>query len=218
VAVVDDVAYSPLNGTVQYSLSNAGTLAYRRARSPNRRLLWMESVRSGATAAKRRRRVPGSADVAGRHAASCWTSATERSRTSGIYALARDAITRLTFYADNDVSPIWSADGQRIAYSSWQPDVGTFNLFLVRADGSGEPQRLTTSKNRQNPIAWHPGGKYLLFSEDSHATEGISCCCRLSGEPAATVKRVRRTVPHDVGQRGGRAVLAGRKVDRLHVR
>jgi Periplasmic component of the Tol biopolymer transport system len=70
------------------------------------------------------------------------------------------------------VSPVWSADGQRVAYSSWQPDVGTFNLFLVRADGSGEPQRLTTSKNRQNPIAWHPGGKYLLFSEDSHATGG----------------------------------------------
>ena len=45
-------------------------------------------------------------------------------------------------------------------------------MFLVRADGSGEPQRLTTSKNRQNPIAWHPGGKYLLFSEDSHATGG----------------------------------------------
>ena len=45
VAVVYDVAYSALNGTAQYSLSNAGTLAYRRARSANRMLLWMD--RSG---------------------------------------------------------------------------------------------------------------------------------------------------------------------------
>jgi Tol biopolymer transport system component len=171
VAVVDDIAYSPLNGTAQYSISNAGTLAYRRARSANRMLLWMDRsgqvqpLRNVAAEYQEVRMSPDGTrvvlDISDGTQSDIW-----------IYTLARDAITRLTFYADNDVSPIWSADERRIAYSSWQADVGTFNLFLMRADGSGEPQRLTTSKNRQNPIAWHPGGKYLLFSEDSHATGG----------------------------------------------
>ena len=87
-----------------------------------------------------------------------------------IYTLASDVISRLTFYADNDWAPIWSPDSRRVAYSSWRPDVGTFNLFLHRADGSGEPQRLTTSRNRQSPTEWHPSGKYVLFSEDRRDT------------------------------------------------
>jgi serine/threonine-protein kinase len=44
--------------------------------------------------------------------------------------------------------------------------VGTFNLFVQRATGGGEPQRLTTSKNLQSPTDWHPSGKYIVFTED----------------------------------------------------
>ena len=42
VPVVDDIAHSLINGAAQYSLSNTGMLAYRRARSPNRLLQWMD--------------------------------------------------------------------------------------------------------------------------------------------------------------------------------
>jgi Tol biopolymer transport system component len=171
VAVVDDIAFSPLNGTGQYSLSNAGTLTYRRARGANRMLLWMDP--SGQT--RPLRNVPTEYQEArispdGNQLLLAINDGTQTD--IWIYALARDAITRLTFYADNDWSPIWSADAQHVVYCSWQPDVGTFNLFLARADGSGEPKRLTTSTDRQNPVDWHPGGKYILFTEDSHVTGG----------------------------------------------
>ena len=44
------------------------------------------------------------------------------------------------------------------------------NLYWTRADGSGEPERLTTSKNAQQPASWHPSGKFLAFEEMNPVT------------------------------------------------
>ena len=43
--------------------------------------------------------------------------------------------------------------------------MATFNLFWQRADGSGEPERLTQSRNRQMAVEWHPSGRFLVFAE-----------------------------------------------------
>jgi serine/threonine protein kinase/Tol biopolymer transport system component len=169
VPVADDVANALINGTAQFSVSNTGLLAYRRARSPNRLLQWMapsgqvQQLRS-VPAEYQEVRFSPTGDrlllVIGEGAQSdIW-----------VYDIARDAISRLTFYPDNDWAAIWSPDGTHVAYSSWRSDVGTFNLYLQRADGVGEPQRLTTSRNRQLAIEWHPDGKHILFSEERRDT------------------------------------------------
>jgi Tol biopolymer transport system component len=61
--------------------------------------------------------------------------------------------------------PKWTPDGRRVTYASTRGDKSTFNLYWQPADGTGEPQRLTTSKNSQTPGSWHPGGKFLAFQE-----------------------------------------------------
>jgi Tol biopolymer transport system component len=38
-------------------------------------------------------------------------------------------------------------------------------LYWVSADGSGEPHRLTESRDRQIASSWHPSGKYLAFDQ-----------------------------------------------------
>ena len=79
-------------------------------------------------------------------------------------------MSRVTFHPDNDWSAVWSPDGRFIAYGSWRADAGTFNIFVHRADGTGEPQRLTTSRNQQLPVEWHPSGRYLLYTEERRGT------------------------------------------------
>ena len=169
VAVLDEVAHTLISGTAQYSFSNTGLLTYRRARSRNRVLEWMDpsgqvrSLRSVAAEYQEARFSEDGARLA--------LVIGEGSQSDvWVYDIARDAMTRLTFHPDNDWSPIWSPDGTRIAYSSWRPDVGTFNLFLQGAGGGGEPQRLTTSRNRQMAIDWHPDGKHIVFSENRPGT------------------------------------------------
>jgi Tol biopolymer transport system component len=167
--VVGDVAHAMTNGTAQFSVSDNGLLAYRRARNVERVLQWMnfagqfESIRSVPAEYQEMRFSPDGTRallvIAEGAQSDVW-----------VYDLAGDRLSRLTFHPDNDWSAIWSPDGRFIAYGSWRADAGTFNLFVHRADGTGEPQRLTTSRNHQLPVEWHPSGRYLLYTEERRGT------------------------------------------------
>src|SRR5205823_10477928 len=66
-----------------------------------------------------------------------------------------------------DTHSVWTPDGRRIAFDSQRADKSTSNIYWQRADGTGEIQRLTASKNLQNPISFHPSGKFLAFDEST---------------------------------------------------
>jgi serine/threonine-protein kinase len=80
-----------------------------------------------------------------------------------IYEWARDTLTRWTFDPADDLQPVWTPDGKRIAFASSR-EKGPLNLYWQRADGTGEIQRLTESSHNQFPYSFHPSGKYLAFS------------------------------------------------------
>jgi Tol biopolymer transport system component len=81
-----------------------------------------------------------------------------------VYEWERDALTRLTFAGQGNSDPVWTPDGQRIVYSSLEKG-GTYNLWWIRADGSGDARRLTESKYQQNARSWRVDGKVLAFSQ-----------------------------------------------------
>jgi Tol biopolymer transport system component len=165
VPVADDIATALISGTAQYAFSDTGMLAYRRARNPKRILQWMDP--SGQMQPMRSASAEYQEARFSRDGTRLLLTVGDGAQSDiWSYDIASDALTRLTFYADNDRSGIWSPDGTHIVYASWQPDVGTFNLFVQRATGGGEPQRLTTSKHLQSPMDWHPSGKYIVFTEE----------------------------------------------------
>jgi dipeptidyl aminopeptidase/acylaminoacyl peptidase len=74
-------------------------------------------------------------------------------------------------YAGADIEPAFSPDGSRIAFESdrsgeytedpnWPSPI--FDVWVVNADGSGEPRRITTAEG-QAP-AWSPDGKQIAYS------------------------------------------------------
>jgi len=87
-----------------------------------------------------------------------------------IYDLERDTFTRLVA---NGGGPAWTPDGQRITYYAGNEKNVTANLYWRRADGTGDAQRLTVSKNYQLPFSWRPDGRTLAFVE-FNATGGTS--------------------------------------------
>jgi serine/threonine-protein kinase len=87
-----------------------------------------------------------------------------------VYEWGRDTFSRLTFDPGEDTMPVWTPDGRRIAFASRRADKGTTNLYWQWADGTGDAERLTESKNMQYPASWHPSGKFLAFTEFSPQT------------------------------------------------
>jgi serine/threonine-protein kinase len=84
------------------------------------------------------------------------------------YDIARDQLGRVTHDGRSSGVAVWSPDGQELVFTS-QGD-----LYLQRADGAGEPRRLTTHTSAPAFVAtsWHPQGTALLYHTGSGSTEG----------------------------------------------
>jgi TolB protein len=65
----------------------------------------------------------------------------------------------------------WSPDGRRIVYTSRAPTGRGSNalndpsaeIFVINADGSGSPVRLTANDEEERAPAWSPDGKRILY-------------------------------------------------------
>ena len=81
-----------------------------------------------------------------------------------IYDLDRRSISRLTFGKSRDFGPVWTSDGHRIVFSSGRGG-GAPNLYWTAADGSGVPERLTSSPNPQQASSCSKRQPILAFSQ-----------------------------------------------------
>ena len=158
VPVVEDVV---LGG---FSVSRTGSLAYVTGASGTpRRLVWMD--RSGPStpldAPDRPYDSPQISPDGGR-------VAIEIGSQTWIYDLVRGSLTRLAFEGGTNDSPIWSADGKRIAVRSDR--AGVNRVFWQLADGSGGAEQLTDGSIGQLPRSFSPDGRWLAYQENDQKT------------------------------------------------
>jgi serine/threonine-protein kinase len=171
VPVLQGVAASVGTGAVQLAVSPSGTLVYLSGEdaSSDAPIAWMD--RSGKTTPLRsmpsdwsnpRFSPDGSRlamDIIAGASPDVW-----------VYEWSRDTLTRLTFDAAVDVKPVWTPDGRRITFISARGSGGSNNVFWQRADGTGDVQRLTESKNNQLTGSWHRSGKLFAYTETTAET------------------------------------------------
>lgn len=67
------------------------------------------------------------------------------------------------FWGSNS-APAWSPDGKRLAVTLTRD--GNSQLYLINADGSGSPTRLTSTSAIDTEANFSPDGKSLLFTSD----------------------------------------------------
>ena len=76
-------------------------------------------------------------------------------------------ITNTPDHVDDD--PDWSPDGARIVYTRYDIIPGdpvsfsTSDIYLLNADGSGEPTRLTDTARSERAPEWSPDGNRIVY-------------------------------------------------------
>ena len=90
-----------------------------------------------------------------------------------IYELSgASAMRRLTFGGRNRF-PVWTADGQRVAFQSDRE--GDAAIFWQRADGNGPAERLTKPEQGTShvPDSWSPKNDALLFQRNQGVNDFV---------------------------------------------
>jgi len=76
---------------------------------------------------------------------------------------------RLTAHPATERFPVWSRDGLLIAFASNR--YGNDDVFVVPANGSAGPKRLTFASTADTPLDFTPDGEAVLFSSNRY--EGV---------------------------------------------
>ena len=78
--------------------------------------------------------------------------------------IGRGALTRITFDPNEDETPVWSPDGQWIAFAGYvRKGSQDRAVFRRRADGSGSEEMLWHSPNHSHVTDWSPDGKWIVI-------------------------------------------------------
>jgi hypothetical protein len=73
-----------------------------------------------------------------------------------------DGAARRVSNADvGEYHPVWSPDGQSVAWVTWQDSAGG-SIMKARADGQGAPQSLTSVSALYYNLAWSPDGQRIV--------------------------------------------------------
>jgi serine/threonine protein kinase/Tol biopolymer transport system component len=165
--VQDGVMMSRNTGAAHYSLSKRGDLAYvpGPVEGGRRTLVWVD--RSGKAEPLP---LPAASYLYPRISPDGRTLAVEIEGPNHdfyFYDFARTVLSKVTTDGLSH-DPVWSPDGARLAFRSWQ--AGGMTLWSMRSDRSGAPERLDPAGTRQSPVSFSPDGQFLAFDQKDPET------------------------------------------------
>ncbi len=145
-----------------FSVSQSGVLAYQAESSrPRSQLIWFDRAGRclGALGDQAHFLNPELSPDAKRVGVIIEDPAT-RSRDIWLFDVSRGVRTRFTFSAVAGHPPIWSPDGDHIAFAAGRE--GSYDIYQKATNGTGDEQLLWRDSFTKYPMSWSADGKFLL--------------------------------------------------------
>ncbi len=162
VPIVQQVRSATVSGNAQYAVSGSGTLAFIEGGSSSlMELAWIdragrtEKISAPPRAYFEPRLSPDGTQVA--------TATRDESPDIFIWNLRRSIETRVTNGEAPDSYPTWSADSRDVYFNT--EIEGQWDVFRRRADLTTEAERLTNSKESEQPLWVSADGRVMLAYE-----------------------------------------------------
>jgi serine/threonine-protein kinase len=179
VQIVEGVSGSAGTGSAEFAVSRSGVLMYVPSKNNEDVISWMD--RSGATSVLRAGSGIWANPVLSPDGNRLALEISDGSHWNvWVYDVSHETTTEITFEEADFSHPAWTPDGRGLAFGLLRD--GVTNLYWSRADGSGVPQRLTKSPNRQEPWSWHPSGKFLSYFETLPSGKSRMMILPMSGD------------------------------------
>src|SRR5262249_18374897 len=164
----EDVAVNGAVARAAFSVTDSGVLTYRpRATGGLTQLAWFD--RSGARLALVGQPAAQFADTLspdGKRAAVVVGDPNKTTTDIWIYDVERGTPTRVTTDSANEGSPVWSPDGNRVAYFSDRS--GRREIYQKAVSGLGPEERLFADASTDiMPTSWSSDGRFILFTRGS---------------------------------------------------
>jgi dipeptidyl aminopeptidase/acylaminoacyl peptidase len=96
----------------------------------------------------------------------------------------RGATTRLTLDPADDINPVWSPDGQRIAFTTFRK--GNADIYVKNANGVGPETPLVETPANEFVEDWSKDGKHIAYRLGQEAFEDIHVI-PVSGDKPMTI-------------------------------
>ena len=161
VTLAEKVQWSVALGFANFSASQQGTLAYC-AGVPTSQSRIVVTDRSG----KEIESLPSSGEYYSPRLSPDGRKIAFELVTGGYanlyqYEMQRRVVTRFTFTRANDWAPVWSPDGEWIAYTSFEKSGG--DIHIKRVSGTEADRKLVGDQRRKIPSGFSSDGRYLLY-------------------------------------------------------
>ena len=153
-----------------FSVSSAGVLAHRAVSGSQRRqLVWINrtGIRLGTVGSPNDNGL-ASPELAPDEQRVAVVLSSGADPAVWLMEVGRGVPTRLTFDTGVHQNPVWSPDGQRLAFSSTRNNF--HDLFEKPSSGVGDEQPLLVTGESKGPASWSRDAGFLLYASQDPAT------------------------------------------------